>query len=38
MRLKKIVREVVREVAEEEGIPEDGVWRILCRIRERIDR
>jgi hypothetical protein len=38
MKLKRIMNEVVKEVADEEGIPEHEVWKVLSRIKERIDR
>jgi len=36
MKLRKILKEVVKEVAEEEGIPESEIWRILPRIKDKI--
>jgi len=34
MKLRNILKEVIKEIAEEEGIPEKEVWKVLYRIRK----
>jgi len=33
---QEIVAQAVKEVAEEEGIPEDMIWKILPKVKEKV--